>query len=80
MLHEVRLEEAFLLGSTGEPGRDCAHLVEPLEPDVPFTSAWLNFRMRCYARIDDPRIVVAVAEVNRFEARSREPLLPRKVD
>ena len=80
MLHEVRLEEAFLLGSTGEPGRDCAHLVEPLEPDVPFTSAWLNFRMRCYARTDDPRIVIAVAEVNRFEARSREPLLPRKVD
>ena len=80
LLDEVRLEEAFLLGSSGEPGPDCRSLVEPLEPNVPFTSAWLNYRMRCYSRTDDPRIVVAVADVNRFEARSREPLLPRKVD
>ena len=80
LLDEVRLEEAFVLGSTGEPGPDCARLLEPFEPNVPFTSAWLNFRMRCYARRDDPRVVQAVAEVNRFEARSREPLLLRKVD
>jgi hypothetical protein len=80
LLNEVRLEEAFLVGSTGEPGKDCARLVEPHEPNVPFNSAWLNYRMRCYARTDDPRVVVAVADVNRFEARSREPLLPPKVD
>ena len=80
LLDEVRLEEAFVLGSTGEPGPDCRQLVEPFEPNVPFTSAWLNFRMRCYARRDDPRVVTAVAEVNLFEARSREPLLLPKVD
>jgi len=80
LLNEVRLEEAFLVGSTGEPGPDCARLLSPLEPDVPFTSAWLNYRMRCYARTDDPRVVIAVAEMNRFEAGGKEPLLPRKVD
>jgi spermidine synthase len=80
MLEEVRIEEAFLVGSPGEPGKDCARLLEPHEPEVPFTAPWLTFRMRCYARTDDPRVVAAVADVNRFEARSREPLVPRKVD
>jgi hypothetical protein len=32
--------------------------------------------MRCYARTDDPRVVDAVSDMNRFEARTREPLLP----
>ena len=47
---------------------------------MPFTAAWLGYRMRCYARTDDPRVVEAVADMNRFEARSREPLLPPKGD
>jgi spermidine synthase len=76
LLHEVRIEEAFLMGSTGEPGPGCATLVEPYEPEVPFTAAWLGYRMRCYARTDDPRVVDAVSDMNRFEARTREPLLP----
>jgi spermidine synthase len=80
MLDEVRLEESFLIGSPGEPGMDCARLVDPHEPDVPFTAPWLTFRMRCYARTDDSRVVQAVADVNRFEASSRESLVPRKVD
>jgi hypothetical protein len=76
LLHELRLEEAFLVGSTGEPGEDCGRLLEPLEPEVPFTSAWLNYRMRCYVRTNDPRIVSAVADVDRFEAQSKESLIP----
>ena len=80
LLHETRLEEAFLVGSAGEPGKNCRELVEPLEPNVPFDSAWLYFRMRCYRVTEDPRIVAAVDDVNRLEAWSREPLLPRKVD
>ena len=44
MLNEVRLEEAFLIGSLGEPGEDCARLLEPVEPHVPFTEPWLDYR------------------------------------
>ena len=42
MLNEVRIEEAFLVGSTSEPGPDCARLLEPVEPHVPFTKPWLD--------------------------------------
>jgi len=76
LLREVRLEEMFLVGSTGEPKPGCASLVEPYEPDVPFTAAWLGFRMRCYAHTDDSRVVEAVRDMNLFEAHTREPLLP----
>jgi hypothetical protein len=78
MLNEVRLEVAFLVGSVGEPGPDCAHLLEPLEPNVPFTRPWLDFRLRCYTRTDDPRLVAAFDDLERFEARARPPLLPEK--
>lgn len=80
MLNDVRVEEAFLMGSSGEPGPDCASLLAPHEPEVPFTAAWLGFRMRCYARTDDPRIVEAVADLDLFEARTREPLLPPRTE
>jgi hypothetical protein len=80
MLNDVRIEEAFLLGSSGEPGPGCATLLAPHEPEVPFTAAWLGFRMRCYAHTDDPRIVDAVADMDLFEARTREPLLPPKTE
>jgi spermidine synthase len=80
LLDDVRIEEAFIVGSGGEPGPDCARLLEPHEPDVPFNASWLNFRMRCYARTDDPRVVEAVRDVDRFEAHAREPLLAPKVD
>ena len=76
MLNEVRLEVAFLVGSLGEPGEDCARLLEPMEPNVPFTQPWLDYRLRCYTRTDDPRLVTAYDELRRFEARAREPLLP----
>jgi len=80
LLDEIRMEEAFLLGSTGEPGPDCVRLLEPVEPEVPWTAAWLNYRMRCYAKTGDDRVVGAVKDVDRFEAFTREPLLPPKVD
>ncbi len=76
MLNEVRVEEAFLVGSMGEPGEDCARLLEPVEPNVPFTRPWLDYRLRCYTRTDDPRLVAAWDDLRRFEARAREPLLP----
>jgi spermidine synthase len=76
MLNEVRIEEAFLVGSTGEPGEDCARLLEPVEPHVPFTKPWLEYRLRCYTRQDDPRLVEAWDDLRRFEARGTEPLLP----
>ena len=50
LLNEVRLEEAFLVGSTGEPGPDCARLLAPSSPRCPSTPPWLTYRMRCYAR------------------------------
>ncbi len=78
MLNEVRLEVAFLAGSLGEPGEDCARLVQPMEPNVPFTRPWLDFRSRCYTRTDDPRLVTAWEDLKRFEARARVPLLPEK--
>jgi hypothetical protein len=78
MLNEVRLEVAFLVGSLGEPGLDCHHLLEPMEPHVPFTQPWLDYRLRCYTRTDDPRLVAAWDDLRRFEARAREPLLPAK--
>jgi hypothetical protein len=80
MLNDVRIEEAFLMGSSGEPGPDCGALLAPHEPEVPFTAAWLGYRMRCYARTDDPRIVEAVRDMDLFEARAREPLLPPKTE
>jgi len=76
MLNEVRLEVAFLVGSLNDPGEDCARLFEPMEPYVPFTQPWLDYRLRCYTRTDDPRLVTAFDELRRFEARAREPLLP----
>jgi spermidine synthase len=76
MLNEVRLEVAFLAGSAGEPGADCARLLEPLEPNVPFTRPWLDFRLRCYTRTDDPRLVTAWDDLKRFESRARVALLP----
>jgi hypothetical protein len=75
MLNEVRLEEAFLVGSEGEPGPACARLLEPVEPHVPFTKPWLEYRLRCYTRQDDPRLVEAWDDLERFEARGTEPLL-----
>jgi hypothetical protein len=80
LLQDVRIEEAFLIGSAGEPGEDCARLLEPVEPFVPWTAAWLQYRMRCYAKTNDARVVEAVADMNRFEAHAQEPLLPPKVD
>ncbi len=76
MLNEVRIEETFLVGSTAEPGEGCAELLAPVEPHVPFTKAWLDFRLRCYTRTDDPRLVEAWDDLRRFEARGTEPLLP----
>jgi hypothetical protein len=76
MLHELRVEEAFLVGSLSEPGEDCARLLEPVEPHVPFTEPWLDYRFRCYARTGDPRVVAAHEDLKRFEARARPPLLP----
>jgi hypothetical protein len=76
MLNEVRLEVSFLVGSVGEPGDDCARLLEPMEPNVPFTQPWLDFRLRCYTRSDDPRLVAAWDDLKRFEANARAPLLP----
>jgi tetratricopeptide (TPR) repeat protein len=76
MLNEVRLEVAFLVGSLGEPGDDCARLLEPMEPNVPFTEPWLDFRLRCYTRTDDSRLVEAWDDLRRFEGRARSPLLP----
>jgi spermidine synthase len=76
MLNEVRLEEAFLLGSMGEPAEDCARLLEPVEPNVPFTEPWLAFQSRCFTRTDDPRLVSAFDDLKRFRARAPEPLLP----
>ena len=75
MLNEVRIEEAFLVGSTSEPGEDCGRLLEPVEPHVPFTKPWLEYRLRCYTRQDDPRLVEAWDDLKRFEARGTEPLL-----
>jgi spermidine synthase len=76
MLDDVRVEEAFLVGSMDEPGEGCARLLEPVEPHVPFTKEWLAYRVRCYAREDDPRLVAASADLARFEAREKETLLP----
>jgi hypothetical protein len=76
MLNEVRVEEAFLVGSMGEPGEDCARLLEPVEPNVPFTRPWLDFRLRCYTRTDDPRLVAAWDDLRRFEARGPQKLVP----
>jgi spermidine synthase len=76
MLNEVRLEEAFLVGSMSEPGEDCARLLEPLEPHVPFTKPWLEYRLRCFTRTDDARLVSAFDDLKRFETRGPEPLLP----
>jgi len=76
MLNEVRLEVAFLAGSLGEPGGDCARLIEPMEPNVPFTRPWLDFRLRCYTRTDHPRLVAAWDDLQCFESRARVPLLP----
>jgi hypothetical protein len=76
MLNEVRLEEAFLVGSEAEPGDGCARLLDPVEPHVPFTKPWLEYRLRCFTREDDPRLVEAWDDLVRFEARAPEPLLP----
>jgi spermidine synthase len=76
MLNEVRLEVAFLAGSLGEPRDDCASLLQPLEPNVPFTQPWLDFRFRCYTRTDDPRLVTAWDDLKRFEAQGPAALLP----
>jgi spermidine synthase len=75
MLNEVRLEEAFLVGSATEPGQGCARLLAPVEPNVPFTKPWLEYRLRCYTREDDPRLVDAWDDLRRLEARGPEPLL-----
>jgi spermidine synthase len=72
----VRIEEAFLVGSETEPGDGCARLLDPVEPHVPFTKAWLEYRLRCFTREDDPRLVEAWDDLERFEARAPEPLLP----
>jgi spermidine synthase len=76
LLNEVRVEEAFLIGSAGEPGEDCRRLLDPVEPHVPFTEPWLDFRFRCYSRIGDPRLAPAWDDLRRLEARARPPLLP----
>ncbi len=78
MLNEVRIEEAFFIGSEGEPGERCAELLAPVEPHVPFTRPWLDFRLRCYTRTNDPRLVAAWDDLKRFEARGTEPLLPAR--
>jgi hypothetical protein len=78
LLHELRVEEAFVIGSLAEPGPECARLVEMIGPHVPFTKPWLDYRFRCYARTDDPRLVAAFEDLKRFEARDREPLLPEE--
>ena len=78
LLNEVRVEEAFVIGSVGDPGPGCGRLVEAAEPQVPFTKPWLEYRFRCFARTDDPRLAAAFADLNRFEARDRQPLLPEE--
>jgi hypothetical protein len=47
-----------------------------MEPNVPFTEPWLDFRLRCYTRTDDSRLVEAWDDLRRFEGRARSPLLP----
>ena len=78
LLNEVRIEEAFLIGSAGELGPGCGRLLEPVEPFVPFTDAWLGYRVRCYSQTGDPRLAGAYDDLRRFEARGRQPLLPEK--
>ena len=75
MHHEVRLEEAFVVagGREHEPG--CVSVVAPMEPHVPFTKEWLNFRVLCYAIANNPLILEATADLRRFEARAARPIL-----
>jgi hypothetical protein len=76
MLEEVRLETIFVVASFSSPGEDCASILAPLEPFVPFTKEWLEFRSSCYALRDDARLVEAWDDLKRFESRGTEPLLP----
>jgi spermidine synthase len=76
MLNELRVEEAFLVGSLRPPGADCARLLAPVEPHVPFTRAWLEYRLQCFSATDDARLVSAFDDLRRFEARAPEALLP----
>jgi spermidine synthase len=76
MLNEVRIEEAFVIGSRDGAGPDCAELLAPLEPEVPFTRPWLEFRLSCYSRTADPRVSFALDQLRRFEVAAKEPLLP----
>jgi spermidine synthase len=76
MLDEVRREEVFLIGSLGEPGPDCARLFADVEPNVPFNAEWLGYRKRCYALLDHPLLLRAIADLESFQALSAEPLVP----
>lgn len=76
MLEEVRLETIFVVASSSTPGEDCASVLAPHEPFVPFTKEWLEFRSSCYALRDDARLVEAWDDLKRFESRGTEPLLP----
>ena len=77
MLDEVRVEEAFLMASLQPPGEDCARLLAPVEPNVPFNAEWLAYRVRCYLYTDHPLFLRAVEDRDAFEALSPEPLLPK---
>lgn len=80
MLDEVRTEEAFLIASLDPPGPDCARLLEPVEPNVPFNREWLEYRVRCYLFTDHPLFLKAVAERDDFLSLSPAPLLAGPAD
>jgi spermidine synthase len=75
MSHEVRIEEAFVLSAGREHEPSCVALVGQMEPHVPFSKEWLEFRVRCYAFADSPLVLPATRDLRRFEARAARPLL-----
>jgi spermidine synthase len=75
--HAQRLAAAADLASRLDLRTQCAGLIRPLEPTVPWTEAWLTLRYQCYVALGDPR--AAAAQTDLADLLAREPVAFQKL-
>jgi hypothetical protein len=65
-LNDKRMNAALQIATTLDFTQLCAAAVEPFEPHVPWTRAFLASRSRCYRETNHPRAMQAEAELVTF--------------
>ena len=76
-IDETRLLTELDLTTQFDFRGSCREPIAAFEPHVPWTAGFLLLRRDCYQASGDPRLAVAVRDLNAFVAQQPQPLAPR---